>query len=222
MVMRNKTVKVQVSLDFLSIDKALEVGKVASRAGADWIEAGTPLITFQGVKAIEAVSEEFPDKIIVADYKALDGVAKYVKEAARRGAHIATVAAVATDASIRQGVKAARESGIEVCADLYAIYNPAQRARELEQIGVDYVMIHLGADEKSENPARDPLEGLFDVVKAVNIPVGVVVFTIDEATEAIRQGARFIVVGHPLLSSENLAKVLSNFIKIVKEAAAAR
>jgi len=217
--MKNKTVKVQVSLDFLSIDKALEVGKVASQAGADWIEVGTPLITFQGVRAIEAIAKTFPEKTIVADYKALDGVAKYVKEAARRGAHIATVAAVATNASIRQGVRTAKESGIEVCADLYAICNPAQRARELEQIGVDYVMVHLGVDEKSENPARNPLEGLFDVVKAVNIPVGVVVFTIDEATEAVHQGAQFIVVGHPLLSSENLAKVLSNFVKIVKEVA---
>ena len=44
----------------------------AVEAGFDWLEAGTPLITLQGVSSIGALARAFPDKPIVADYKTMD------------------------------------------------------------------------------------------------------------------------------------------------------
>src|SRR5262249_48613478 len=69
---------VQVAIDVLSIDEALRIAEAAVRAGVDWLEAGTPLITFAGVQAIGALARAFPGVPVLADYKMMDGVRKYV------------------------------------------------------------------------------------------------------------------------------------------------
>ena len=210
---------VQIALDVTSIDKAVRLGEIAVKVGADWLEAGTPLITFEGVEAIGALAREFPQVPIVADYKSMDGVAKYVEEAGRQGASIATVCAVTSDASVREAVRAGRESKVKIVADLLAVSDLVRRAQEVAGLGVDYVMVHLGADEIRERPTEDPLTGLSEVVEAVDVPVGVGTFNAGQAVEAVKKGARFIVQGNPLLSSDNMQKALGEFIERVKSVA---
>jgi len=42
-------VKLQVALDFVELDRAIEVAKEAVAGGADYLEAGTPLIKSEGL-----------------------------------------------------------------------------------------------------------------------------------------------------------------------------
>src|SRR5437899_851001 len=118
---------VQVAIDMLKLDDALRIGEAAVKAGADWLEAGTPLITFEGVRAIGELARAFPGVPILADYKAMDGVRKYVIETENQGGHIATVCAVASDATIKVAVDAGKESGIAIVSDLYAAPDVAGR-----------------------------------------------------------------------------------------------
>ena len=46
---------VQAAIDVLRIDDALRIAESAVKAGVDWLEAGTPLITFAGTEAIGAL-----------------------------------------------------------------------------------------------------------------------------------------------------------------------
>ena len=46
---------VQISLDVISIDEALETAAMAMRAGVDWLEAGTPLIIAEGMHGVRAL-----------------------------------------------------------------------------------------------------------------------------------------------------------------------
>ena len=39
----------QVALDFMHLRRALQAAKEAVEGGADWVEAGTPLIKSEGV-----------------------------------------------------------------------------------------------------------------------------------------------------------------------------
>jgi len=214
--------KVQVCLDFTAIDDALKVGKIAVEAGVDWIEVGTPLIVFNGLDAVNAVAGAFPEHPVVADLKALDGVAKYVREAARRGASFATVVAVAADAAIRQGIEAAKAEGVRLVGDLYATKDPVQRALELEVMGVDSLLIHAGTDTMSEHPDLDPLQHVREVAEQVSIPVGVVTFTVEQGVRAVRDGASFVLCGHPLIDSGYVAVQLSRFVTAVKQAGTRR
>ncbi|AAZ43451.1 MULTISPECIES: 3-keto-L-gulonate-6-phosphate decarboxylase UlaD [Mycoplasmopsis] len=61
----------QIALDFWEIQDAILAVKKAKKY-IDVIEVGTILIASQGKKAIKALAEEFPDKIIVADGKIAD------------------------------------------------------------------------------------------------------------------------------------------------------
>jgi 3-hexulose-6-phosphate synthase len=211
---------VQIAIDAIDLERAQKLAAMAMAAGADWIEAGTPLITFQGVTAIGVLAKTCPGKPILADFKAQDGVAKYFKEAGRQGATIATVLGVVANGSVKAAVRQGKESGVQVVADLYSVPHAtlAKRAQELQELGVDYLMIHLGFDESKDEPAKRAIDGLDEVIKAVRIPVGVATFTVEEAVEAVRKGASFIVQGEPLLSDANAEKKLSDFIRVVKNA----
>ena len=67
-----KTV-VQISLDLTDLDQAIETAKLALDAGVDWLEAGTPLILAEGLRAVRGLRERFPGVPIVADLKTMDG-----------------------------------------------------------------------------------------------------------------------------------------------------
>jgi 3-keto-L-gulonate-6-phosphate decarboxylase len=209
---------VQVAIDAVDLERATALARMAMAAGADWIEAGTPLITFQSVRAIGALASACPGRPILADFKAQDGVAKYFKEAGRQGASIATILGVVANGSIKTAVRQGKESGVQVVADLYSVPREslARRALELEALGVDYVMIHLGFDEARDEPARRATDGLEEVAAAVGIPVGVAAFTLDDALEAVRKGASFVVQGEPLLSRPDAEKELRAYIAAVK------
>ncbi|MGD0725971.1 MAG: orotidine 5'-phosphate decarboxylase / HUMPS family protein [Spirochaetia bacterium] len=211
---------VQIAIDAVDLEKAQKLASMAVAAGADWIEAGTPLITFQSVKAIGVLVRACPGKPILADFKAQDGVAKYFKEAGRQGAKIATVLGVVANGSVKAAVREGKESGVQVVADMYSVPREilARRAKELQGLGVDYLMIHLGFDESKDEPGKHATDGLEEVVEAVQIPVGVGTFTVEEAVEAIRKGASFVVQGEPLLSDANAEKKLRDFIEAVRSA----
>src|SRR5439155_22786036 len=91
---------VQVAIDFTSIGDALRIAEAAVRAGVDWLEVGTPLVTFAGTAAGSTISEAFPGMPILVDYKCMDGARKYAVETKARGGHLATVCAQAADATV--------------------------------------------------------------------------------------------------------------------------
>jgi 3-hexulose-6-phosphate synthase len=211
---------VQVAVDTLHSEKARLYTEIALKAGADWIEAGTPLIYYEGIQVIGKMVEFSGDVPVVADFKAQDGVYKYFAEAARQGAKVATVLADMNDGSIKEAVRAGKDTGIMVCADLFSVKPErlVERAKEVEVLGVDYLLKHLGMDETKHYPERKCTDYVKEIVDAVQIPVGVSTFTIEDALVALKAGASFIVQGEPILSSDNALEKLSEFISTVKAA----
>jgi 3-keto-L-gulonate-6-phosphate decarboxylase len=211
---------VQISIDVLDLDKGRQLARMAEEAGAGWVEAGTPLITFHGMPAIGAIVGACRRCPVLADLKSVDGVAKYFREAGRQGAKIATVMGVAADASIREAVRGGREGGVEVMVDLYAL-DPAvilRRAKDMEAMGVHYLLLHAGGDAMAAQPDRDPLAGLSELVRAVSLPVGAVTFNVDQAVRAVREGASFVVQGEPLVSAPDGPGILADYIARVHSA----
>lgn len=190
---------VQVSLDVERIDQALELAEQAVRAGVDWLEAGTPLILGEGLHAVRALKECFPDKPLVADLKTMDGGYLEAEMMAKAGADMVVVMGVAHPATIRAVVRAAKDYDIEVMGDVLAASDKASCARMLEENGVDYIILHTGYDERREILDASPLDDLDAVVKAVNIPVQAVGgLSIEQAIQMPELGAPLVVIGAPL------------------------
>jgi 3-hexulose-6-phosphate synthase len=209
---------VQVAIDVLSIDDALRIAEAAVRAGVDWLEAGTPLVTFTGTSCIGALARAFPGVPVLADYKSMDGVRKYFLETAKQGGHLATVCGVAADASIQTAVAAGREADVAVICDLYAAHDVPGRAAEVEAMGVDSVYVHWGADQRTLDPDRDPQADLDAVVERVRIPVGMATFSVEDGVRAIGQGAGIVVIGFPLIAERDVEAALRRYVEAVKGA----
>ncbi|MBW7884109.1 MAG: orotidine 5'-phosphate decarboxylase [Caldilineaceae bacterium] len=112
----------------------------------DWVEAGTPLILAEGMKIVSALQTQLPSKPIVADVKIMDGGYHEANLAFAAGAAIVTVLGVTGDATIRGALKAAREHGGRVMADLLQVPDVAARAQSLTELGVDYLCVHTAYD----------------------------------------------------------------------------
>ena len=194
------TPKIQISLDVTTIDAALTMARVAVAAGFDWLEAGTPLILGEGVRGVSALREAFPDVPIVADIKAMDGAGFEADMMFKAGADMAVVMGQAHDASIIEQVKAAKKHGGKVMCDLMLCPDKPKRAREAQELGVDYIIVHTGYDERNMIPGLSPLDDLPAVLEAVTIPVQAVGgLTVEQAIQTLEMGAELVVFGAPLV-----------------------
>lgn len=195
---------VQISLDLTNIDEALETAQMALRAGVDWLEAGTPLILAQGLHGVRALRERFPDTPIVADLKTMDGGYLEAEMMAKAGASHVVVMARAHAETIRCVVQAGKDFGIDVMGDNLACEDMVAGAKWLEELGCDYIVHHIGYDERrgiaaQGRPMPSPLDRLRDVVQAVGIPVQAVGgLSIEQAVRCPEYGAPLVVLGAPL------------------------
>jgi 3-keto-L-gulonate-6-phosphate decarboxylase len=211
---------VQVSVDVSTVEQALLVAAMAVRSGVDWLEYGTPLVMFEGMGGLTQFAAAFPDRPIFVDTKLVDGAKKYVIAAANLGASLISVCGVATDATFRQAVEGARETGTKIVADLHAVSDPVRRAKEVVALGAELVYLHYGGDQRLENPKDDSTISLIPRVnQVVDVPVGIVTFDTDHAVDAIQAGADIVLIGHPYLQGRDAERQLSDFVTRVKGAA---
>jgi len=203
MLTRMKPV-VQISLDLITIPEALSTADMALRAGVDWLEAGTPLIIAEGMNGVRALRERFAGVPIVADLKTMDGGYLEAEMMAKAGATHVVVMARAHEETIRCVVKAGRDFGIKVMGDNMVADDMVAASRWLEDLGCDYIVHHVGYDERRGIAARglrmpSPLDQLREVVQAVKIPVQAVGgLSIEQAIRTPEYGAPLVVLGAPL------------------------
>ena len=195
---------VQISLDLTNIDEALETAAMAMRAGVDWLEAGTPLILAEGLHGVKKLRAAFPGVPIVADLKTMDGGYLEAEMMAKAGATHVVVMARAHEETIKCVVKAGKDYGIKVMGDNLGCEDMVAAAKSLEQLGCDYVIHHIGYDERRGIAARgermpSPLDRLKEVVQAVKVPVQAVGgLTLEQAIQCPAYGAPLVVLGAPL------------------------
>jgi 3-hexulose-6-phosphate synthase/6-phospho-3-hexuloisomerase len=191
---------VQLSLDLTSLDEAIETAAIAVEAGVDWLEAGTPLLLAEGLHAVERLRARFPRHPIVADLKTMDGGYLEAEMMARAGADLVVVMGRAHEATIRRVVDAGRDFGVKVMGDNLAADNRVACAAWMERLGVDFIVHHIGFDERRMIRGLSPLDELDDVVRAVAIPVQAVGgLSIEQAIECPARGAPLVVIGAPLV-----------------------
>ena len=210
---------VQISLDITSIPEALETAALAMRAGVDWLEAGTPLIIAEGMNGVRALRAEFPGVPIVADLKTMDGGWLEAELMAKAGATHVVVMERAHPETIKMAVKAGQDFGIAVMGDNLGAEDKIAAARRLEDYGCDFVIHHIGYDERrglaaAGKPCPTPLDQLREVVAAVSVPVQAVGgLSVEQAIRTPEYGAPLVVLGAPLTIDADAFKTASGNLK---------
>src|SRR5215213_801177 len=210
---------VQISLDLINIDEALETASMALRAGIDLLEAGTPLNLAEGLHGVKKLREAFPGIPIVADLKTMDGGYLETEMMAKAGATHVVVMARAHEETVKCVVQAGQDFSVKVMGDNLGCPDMVAAAKWLEDLGCDYVIHHIGYDERRGIAARgmrmpSPLDQLREVVNAVNIPVQAVGgLTIEQAVRTPEYGAPLVVLGAPLTIDADAFKTASGDVE---------
>ncbi|QDV24010.1 orotidine 5'-phosphate decarboxylase / HUMPS family protein [Aureliella helgolandensis] len=215
---------VQISLDVTTIEEAIRTSELALRAGVDWLEAGTPLILSAGTQAIRELRARFPDTPIVADIKCMDGGYLEAEMMAQAGANSVVVMARAHPETLRVVCKAGRDYGIKIMGDNLGCPDMVAGARELQELGCEVVIHHIGYDERRGISARGevaptPMDQLREIVAAVEVPVQAVGgLTIEQAIQTPLYGAPLVVIGAPLaVNPERFEAAGGNLEQVLKQ-----
>ena len=127
-----------------------------------------------------------------------------VKMMAKAGATHVVVMARAHPETIKCVVQAGKDYGVSVMGDNLGCPDMVEGARQLEELGCDMVIHHIGYDERrgiaaAGKPWPNPLDQLREVVDAVSVPVQAVGgLSLEQAIACPSYGAPLVVIGAPL------------------------
>ncbi|HON35257.1 MAG: 3-hexulose-6-phosphate synthase [Methanothrix sp.] len=195
----------QVAMDLLELDRSIQIAKEAVLGGADWIEAGTPLIKSEGMDSVREMKRALPGTKIVADMKTVDTGAMEVEMAAKAGADIVALLAASDNSTVEDALRAARKYGVQIMMDLLTVPDPVGRSRELEALGVDYICVHVGIDQQMTG--KDTIDFLKQIVEEVKTPVAAAGgMDAASAADAVASGADIVIVGGSIVRSANVTE----------------
>lgn len=206
----------QVALDFIDLPRALKLAGEALQGGADWIEAGTPLIKSSGLDAVRELRKRFPKATLVADMKIMDVGRIEVESAAKAGADVVVVLGLASDSTIRECIEAGKHYGAKIMVDLLEVDALWERAKEVERMGADYIGVHASIDEQMEGKAS--FQGVRAIAGKIGIPIAVAGGVNSEnAHEAVEAGANIVIVGGAITKNVDAKKATAEIKKAIEK-----
>lgn len=206
----------QVALDFIDLPRALKLAGEALQGGADWIEAGTPLIKSSGLDAVRELRKRFPKATLVADMKIMDVGRIEVESAAKAGADVVVVLGLASDSTVRECIEAGKHYGAKIMVDLLEVDALLERAKEVERMGADYIGLHTSIDEQMEGKLS--FQGVRTIAGKTGIPIAVAGGVNSEnAHEAVEAGANIIIVGGAIIKSIDAKKATAEIKRAIEK-----
>lgn len=208
----------QVALDLLSIEDALTISEEAVAGGVEWLEVGTPLIKNHGMMAVKRIKGAFPECTVVADMKTMDAGDIEVEMAAKNGADVVAVLGLSSDFTIKRAVNSAKAHDIRIMGDLIGIESKVKRAKELEGLGVDYILIHTSIDvQKVKREKVDAsLKEIKKLKKILKVPIaaagGIGMETIGFLKEA---GIEIFIVGRAVTKADDVIETTRKLRKSI-------
>lgn len=139
--------KIQLALDTLSAETALELARLAAPY-VDILEAGTPLIKSAGIGIVSRLKIAHPDKLVLADLKSSDVGAYEAGMAFTAGADVVTTQGITTTATVAEVQREADKWKRRAEVDMTGVADPVGRTRQLLDVGVSLVLYHRSIDQE--------------------------------------------------------------------------
>ena len=175
----------QISVDVATLEQGLDVAAAALAGGVDIVEMGTPLLKNQGVaNVVPAFRRKFPEALLLADMKTMDGGGFEARAVFAGGGNIIdflALAGVDTAKAVCAVRDEFRRTGSELprlaFADILVPHQgPAAQAAEVAlrmlEAGVDAVGVHLQSDARRADPKLIESDFLGDMARAIFERVG--------------------------------------------------
>lgn len=205
--------KLQAAIDLPSIEEALKLMEKI-HPYVDIIEIGTFLGLIEGYSAVEKMKKTYPDKLVLADNKIVDGGYDIASYAYDKGADIVTTIGLTNNETCSGLVRAAHERGKFAMVDVIGVPKLYDRCLELDDMGFDYILLHTAHDMLDY--AGAPIEDLRYVKSHVkHAKVGISGgITVDQLPEIAKAEPDWVVVGSALYKAADpvaVAKAVAEF-----------
>src|SRR6185436_12788618 len=175
----------QISVDVASLKQGLGVAGAALAGGVDIVEMGTPLLKNEGVSnVVPAFHQRFPEALLLADMKTMDGGAFEARAVYSGGGNIVdflTLAGMDTAKAIcavRDEWRSADPALPRLAFADIMVPHQGKAAQAVEvalgmlEAGVDGVGVHLQADARRADPTLIESHYLEEVARAAFKRVG--------------------------------------------------
>lgn len=206
--------KLQLALDTLTLDEC-ETLLCKLDGLIDVVEIGTPFIIEEGLKALTYLKKKFSKQSFLADVKIADGAKIETKSAIDAGADIITVLGFSETQTIKDCVEVAHSHGKEVLVDMIAIPNIQEKAKQLDELGVDYICVHNAFDV--QEVVESPLAELIELKKA-NVKAKIAVaggIKLSTLPEIVSLEPDLVIVGGSITNSQNPLEVTKKMKEIM-------
>ncbi|MBD8070163.1 3-hexulose-6-phosphate synthase [Bacillus sp. PS06] len=208
--------ELQLALDLVNIPEAIELVKEVEEH-IDIVEIGTPVVINEGLRAVKEVKAAFPNLKVLADLKIMDAAGYEVMKASEAGADIVTILGAAEDMSIKGAVEEAKKQGKKILVDMIAVKDLAERAKQVDEFGVDYICVHTGYDLQAvgKNSFED-LQTIKSVVKNAKTAIAGGI-KLETLPEVIKVQPDLIIVGGGITSKEDKKAAAAQMQQMVKQ-----
>ena len=190
---------IQAAVDVEDLELGLKIAQMASGAGAEWIEVGTPLLFRYGYEAIAQLKKAAGNAGIVADYK-FPYAQFFVPQAAAAGADYVTVEDCYNDEMVHQALEIGQDHQVGIIMTLLSNH-PAdipERALRLQELGVEYFFIRREVSYKGVL-----YHCLQDLRPLIHGRIGVTDDEYASALKAVDDGADWIIFGTALKKADS-------------------
>ncbi|MCS7099702.1 MAG: orotidine 5'-phosphate decarboxylase / HUMPS family protein [Sulfolobales archaeon] len=211
----------QVALDFTSVEQALRILSEIRDLDLGIVEVGTPLIKSEGMKSVSEIRNFVERTPVLADTKTVDAGALEAELAIRSGADFMTVLALADNVVVESAVRTSRSLGGDVVADFIGFRGDVvTRARELAEIGVEAVNVHVGIDV--QRSLGFTAAGLRDTVRILSKEVSELILSVsggikpEDIPVLLDAGAQIVVVGGAITRSRSPRQVAEMCAKALR------
>ena len=208
--------ELQLALDLVNIPEAIEVVKEVEEY-IDIVEIGTPVVINEGLRAVKEVKAAFPNLKVLADLKIMDAAGYEVMKASEAGADIITILGAAEDMSIKGAVEEAKAQGNKILVDMIGIKDIKSRAKELDELGVDYICVHTGYDLQAigQNSFED-LTTIKNVVKNAKTAIAGGI-KLDTLPEVVKLKPDLIIVGGGIANQDDKAAAAAKMKQMIQQ-----
>lgn len=209
--------EIQLALDLVDIPGAKQVVKEVAEY-IDIVEIGTPVVINEGLRAVKEIKEAFPSLRVLADLKIMDAGGYEVMKASEAGADIITVLGVSDDLTIQGAVAEARKQNKKIMVDMINVKDIEGRAKEIDELGVDYICVHSGYDHQAAGKnSFEELSAIRRVVKNAKTAIagGIKLSTLPEVIDA---NPDLVIVGGGITGQEDKKATAAEMKRLVKQA----
>lgn len=194
--------ELQLAIDLLNKEEATKLANKV-KDYVDIVEIGTPIVINEGLPAVQHLNDNIEGVKVLADLKIMDAADYEVSQAVKFGADIVTILGVAEDASIKAAVDEAHKHGKQLLVDMIAVQDLEKRAKDLDDLGADYIAVHTGYDLQAEG--QSPLESLRKVKSVISNSKVAVAGGIkpDTIKDIVAENPDLIIVGGGIANADD-------------------